>query len=133
MPKYSPIVSLDKILSKLVKQRQEHVEALAKIDGIFDKYGIAPPATAKQTVEAAPQLAAKKGRRRRRGRFAQTAQAFVLGLLEGKSKTGAEVNAAWTDAGRKARADTTLSLMTKKKLIKRVPVKGGRGSKYSVV
>ena len=132
MPKFSPIVSLDKILSKLVKQRQEHVDALAKLDAIFAKYGINPAKAAKQTVEAAPRLATKKGRRRRRGRFAQTAEAFVLGLLKGKSLTGAEVNAAWTDAGRKARADTTLSLMTKKKLIKRVAVKGGRGSNYSV-
>ena len=132
MPKFSPIVTLDKILSKLVKQREEHVDALAKIEAVFAKYGITPPATATQTIEAAPSLAIKKGRRRRRGRFAQTGEAFVLGLLEHKSMTGAEVNAAWTDAGRKARADTTLSLMTKKKLIKRVPVKGGRGSNYSV-
>ena len=134
MPRFSSVVALDKILSKLMKQRQEHVDALAKIDGLFAKFGINPAkaqsAAPKSVAEAPAKPAAK--RRRKRGHFAQTAEQFILEVLKNKSLTGSEINAAWEQAGRKNRADNMLSVMTKKKLIKRVPLKEGRGSNYSV-
>ena len=42
------------------------------------------------------------------------------------------VNAAWVESGRKAKADNTLTLMFKAKKLKRVKLKEGRGSNYTV-
>ena len=69
MPRFSSIVTLDKILSGLVKQRQEHIDALAKIDTLFAKFGINPAKAqpAVMPVEEAPvQPVAKRTRRSRR-------------------------------------------------------------------
>lgn len=131
MARFTPIVTLDKALGSLVKQRQDLVEKLAKIDAIFAKYGISPSKAAPAAaVAVAAQPAARKGRKRRK--FPQTAEAFILGMLAGgKSVTGSDINAAWTAAGRSGRADNTLSLLFKDKKIKRTPLKEGRGSKYS--
>ena len=135
MPKLSPIVSLDRLLADLMKQRQIHVDALAKIEGVFAKYGIKPghaQPTAAPVVEAEPApTGAKKSRKRRK--FATTADQFVLSMLAGgKNPTTGEINTAWTEEGRIGKADNTLSLLVKNKKIKRMPVKEGRGSKYAL-
>ena len=70
-------------------------------------------------------------RHRRRGVFSQTAEEFVLGMLKGGKKlTTGEINAAWKKSGRAHNADNTLSKMTKARKVKRMKVKGQRGSEY---
>jgi len=130
MPRFSPFVSLQKSLTKLIAERQTHVAALARIDELFGKFGIAAvPATAPAPVATAPAAVAKSGTRKRRK---VTAEEFVLSLLNGKSLITGEINRAWIAAGRKGNADNTLYILTKKKAVKRVPVKDGLGSTYSI-
>lgn len=147
MSQVSPIASLDKALSDLLKKRQEHQAALAEIDGIIAKYGINPsksvpkaspvakkapavPMPAKATKPSKP--AVKVGAAPKK--YPETAEQFVLGLLKGgKGLVGREINEAWKHSGRKGNADNTLSALFKTKKVKRAAVKEGRGNIYTVV
>jgi len=128
MPRFSPFVSLERSLTKLVAERQTHVDALARIDALFSKFGIgvATQAPVADVAVPAPAKATKSGRHK------VTGQEFVLSLLNGKSLVTADINKAWIAAGRKGNADTTLFLLNKKKAVKRVPLTVGKGSTYSV-
>jgi len=133
MPRVSPFVSLEKSLTKLTAERQEHVDALARIDALFEKFGICTCACSDAPAPAvvqAPAPAARKSRKRKH--FAQTAEEFVLSLLDGKRLITGDVNRAWVNSGRRGKADNTLSILTKKKAIKRVRLKDGLGSTYTV-
>jgi DNA-binding transcriptional regulator YiaG len=68
---------------------------------------------------------------RRQGAYAQTAVEFIGSLVKGgKAMSTAAINAAWKKAGRPGRANNTLGVMVRAKKLKRVKVKGERGSKY---
>jgi DNA-binding transcriptional regulator YiaG len=68
-------------------------------------------------------------RRRRAG--GPTAKEFIVSLVKGKKPAStAEINAAWTKAGRAGRANNTLGLLVREGKLKRVQVKGQRGSRY---
>ena len=70
--------------------------------------------------------------RRKRGTFKLTAVEFVRALVKsGKAATTARINAAWKKAGRGGNADTTLSNLVKARKLKRVKLKGKRGSRYA--
>jgi len=133
MPRFSPFVSLEKSLTKLVAERQTHVDALARINALFDKFCISvaasAPVVAADAMVPAPVKIAKS---RKRKHFPQTAEEFVLSLLAGKSLITSAINKAWIAAGRKGNADTTLFMLNKKKAVKRVPLRVGKGSTYSV-
>ena len=112
MPNVSPILALDRILSKLTKEWHEHRDSLAKIEAVFSKYGIDPnnahpvvtdaPVVPKATAAAAP--IAKKGKRRRR--LGVSGSEFVLGLLSGgKALTTAQASDEWAKANRPGKAD----------------------------
>lgn len=112
-------------LASLVVQRDAMDKEIAELQAME---GLAPAA-------AAP--AAKKvqrgGRRRQRGTYAKTANEMILGLMGGgKSRSTADINAAWKADGRPGRADTALNKLLKSKKIVRTVVKGTRGSKYSL-
>jgi len=128
MPRFSPFVSLERSLTKLVAERQTHVDALARIDALFSKFGIgvAAPAPVAVAAVAARAKATKAGRRK------FTGEEFVLSLLNGKSLVTAEINKAWIAAGRTGNADNTLYILNKKNAVKRVRVPKGLGSVYSV-
>ena len=67
----------------------------------------------------------------KRDTLKQTGEEMILGLLKGrKALTGAAIDAAWKKAGRAGTAAPTLSNMTKAKKLKRVKLKGQRGSEY---
>jgi hypothetical protein len=136
MARQSAADTIAAALADLRAQRQGHLDALAKIDAIFAKYGIsATPATRRGRKPGRPAGVSKAvapKKRRQRGHFDQTAEEFVLGLVKGKTLTTAEVNTAWTKAGRGATANTTLSKLVHAKKLKKSKVKGGRGSNYSV-
>ncbi len=133
MPKTSPIILLDKALSELFKRRQEHQAALADIDAVFAKYNI-NPAKASAIAPAKPSLVRSGAKpRRTRKQYPETAEQFVLSLLKGgKGVTSGQINTVWKDSGRKNTADNTLTLLAKKKAVKRTPLKEGRGSTYTL-
>jgi DNA-binding transcriptional regulator YiaG len=69
----------------------------------------------------------------RRGSYSQTAEDFITSLVKSrKATTTGDINMAWRKSGRPAKADNTLSKMVAAKTLKRVKVKGVRGSRYSV-
>jgi hypothetical protein len=86
----------------------------------------------KATKKAAAPAAAKAMAPRKRKTYAQTAEQFVLGLVEGKGATTAEINQAWKDAKRVGRADNTLNKMIKAGKLKREKLVEGKGSTYTV-
>lgn len=68
---------------------------------------------------------------RKRKKYAQTAEQFVLGLVKGKGAISSDINKAWKAAGRTGRADNTLNKMLKASKVKRTPLKGQKGSTYT--
>ena len=86
---------------------------------------IAKAPKAKARAAKAPVKAAKSG---------LTANEFVLEFVKSrKNPTSQEVNKHWKEAGRLGMADNNLSLLTKAKKLKRVPLgEGLRGSRYSI-
>jgi|GEM_PF-1520782 len=74
--------------------------------------------------------APKAGRKRKK--YAQTAEQLVLGLVKGKGAISSAINKAWKDGGRTGRADNTLNKMLKDGKVKRTPLKGQKGSTYTV-
>jgi len=133
MPRVSSFTSLEKSLNKLTAERKVHADALARINALFEKFGICTCTCEEAPAEAAsPTKPAKVTKSRKRRHFAQTAEEFVLSLLGNKSMVTGDVNDAWVLSGRLGKADNTLSILTKKKLVKRVPLKEGRGSTYTV-
>lgn len=69
-------------------------------------------------------------KKRTRGSYEQTAEEFILSLAKGKGATSADINKAWHASGRRGKADNTLSLMVKKRQLKREKLESGRGSRY---
>lgn len=105
--------------------------------GIYKfKTGKAAVKKAKKVSKKGPKAGAKKAAAPKAGnkrkKYAQTAEQLVLGLVQGKGATSAAINLAWKDGGRKGRADNTLNKMLKDGKLKRTPLKGRKGSTYTV-
>jgi len=93
---------------------------------VLQRLGMAEPNAA-----GADKAAAKP--RNKRGTFAQTAAEFILSLVKSrKATTTGQINAAWKKARRGGNADNTLYLLVGAKTLKRVKLKGERGSRYSI-
>lgn len=130
------------LISDLQSQRQDHVNAVAEIDAVFEKYGIHPPKQQRRgrkpgprATTAQPKRAGRREGRRKRGTFEKTGVETVLEFIKTKGTKGAtstEINQQWKSEGRGATADTTLSQLTKQKKLKRVKLKGMKGSRYTL-
>ena len=115
-------------LPDLIKQRDRLNGQIAELEALASEVPAAPRKAAKK--KAGRPKAATKGRKKRR-KYAETAEQFILGLVKGKGATSAKINKAWKDAGRAARADNTLNKMVKAGKLKREKVEGQRGSRYT--
>lgn len=70
---------------------------------------------------------------RKRGTFARSGLDSILALLKAqKALSTAEINRAWREEGRAGVANGALGLLVKSRKVKRVHVKGERGSRYSL-
>jgi hypothetical protein len=135
MPRYSPLASLDRTLSSLVKQRQEHLDALASIDAVFARYGINPAKASPVAANVGPtaMAAAPVAEKKRRRRLRVSGTKFILGALAGgKTLTTAQISTEWKKANRPGKADQPIWALVKAKKIKRAPVKNGQGSQYTL-
>jgi hypothetical protein len=161
MSTVSSPAALPSFISKLLSDRHAHVAAVAAIDATLSRVSaalggaapkvapvkaIAKPVAKKPVKKAAPALKApvvkaavkapvvKKAPAVKAKKTGLTANDFVLGFVKDKKNpTSQEINKAWKDAGRKGMADNNLSLLTKIKKLKRVPLgEGIRGSRYSI-
>jgi hypothetical protein len=58
---------------------------------------------------------------------------LVLAFIKAKKNpTIKQINSHWKSRGRAYTADNTLTKLVKEKKLKRAPIVGGRGSRYSV-
>jgi hypothetical protein len=145
MSTVSSPAALPLYIEKLLSQRHEHVEAVATIDATLARVtaalggpaskvaAVAAPVAAK-VVAKAPVAKATGAKRGRKPKGGLTANDFVLEFVKSKKNpTSQEINKHWKESGRSGFADNSLSLLTKAKKLKRVPLGAGiRGSRYSI-
>ena len=140
------VAELERIIRRLQQERQEHQDAIGKIDATFQSLGITPQAAPrrgrpgrppKSSTGAAPAAAAgkggrKRGRRRRRGAApdGMTAEQFLVDLVKDKQLSTSDINKRWVASGRNGRADIMLGKLVAGGKLKRDKVKGERGSLY---
>jgi hypothetical protein len=135
-------------IQNLLEERQTHMAAIAHIDEVLASVGSAlgapvappkrgpgrPPGPSAMAAPPAP-IAAKKARRgrRSRGSYSTTGDDSVLAFIkEHRSPTTKEIKAHWASEGRGGTADNVLSKLYREKKIKRLPLPGERGSRYTV-
>lgn len=138
------INDLQALISKLQAERQTHLDAIADIDEAFESLGIKPPKRrgrrpgAKKTAvkktavwnTGGKKPAKKTGRRKK---FGTSGSVMVLELVQKSGKNGvagSEITERWKSVGRGAGCYNTISMLVKAKKIKRLPLKGKRGSLY---
>ena len=127
--------TLSKMIDGLRSQRADLVARLERIDETFHALGIAVDGAVRHR---GPGRRGKPGpkpgrRRRKRGSFAVSGEKSVLDFVKRHGKpNAADVNKHWQGEGRGGKADNTLSRLVKTKVLKRVEVKGERGSRYTV-
>ena len=139
MPETSSSSLTDRI-QQLFDQRQQHTDAITAIDQTLEQIngllgGVKPgrkPGPKPAVMPSAVEQPAKRGRRRQR--FAISGEESVLAFVRNQGKPRSqEIERQWKAEGRKGRAAKALSKLTKAKKLKRTPLKGERGSRYSVV
>jgi hypothetical protein len=77
----------------------------------------------------------KKGRKGKRTRrtFAVSGEQMILNYVKSKSSpVGREIEKHWASEGRAGAAANLLSKLVREKRLKRMPLKGERGSRYSL-
>lgn len=134
------INDLQSLIRKLQAERQAHLDAIADIDEAFGSMGIKPPKRRGRPRGAKKATAWKKagkkkaaGKVRRRKKFKMNATTSVLTFVKKAGKkgvTGAQITKYWQSQGRGAGCYNTIGDLTKSKKLKRMPIKGGRGSMY---
>jgi hypothetical protein len=137
-------------IQSLLDQHAQHVKAIASIEETLAKVGAALGTAAAPSKPAAPKAVAPakpaavkaappkpaapaaKGKRTRR-QFAISGEQSILNFVKSKSSPkGSEIESHWKSEGRKGRAINLISKLSKEKKLKRIPLKGERGSRYSV-
>jgi hypothetical protein len=108
-------------LNKLLKARAKIDEAIAELEAVTGKSVKAPKRSAKPKV-----------RRKKRGKFKETATKFLLGLLSKGVKTRREVIGAWRKGKRGGLPDNALAKLLKAKTIKREKVEDTKNSAYKL-
>jgi hypothetical protein len=134
-----PATDLPNRIQKLLEERRQHADALSRIDQILAGVsatlngGSVASATAKKP--AAAQAPAPKGKKVSRGRsqFAMSAEESILAFVkQKKNPTSAEINQHILSEGRSSSANNALGKLVREKKLKRAPIAGQRGSRYSL-
>jgi hypothetical protein len=139
MPRSASPSALTDRIESLLDERQKHAAAIAAIDETLSEIGRLlgqPVARFKAAIApaAAPAIE-RKGRkgRRKRGTYATTAEDSILAFVKAEGNpTTQEIKQHWASEGRGGSADNELSRLTKKKKLKRIPIPGQRGSRYTL-
>jgi hypothetical protein len=128
-------------IQKLIAEREQHADALNRIEQTLEQIGAALGVAPKGRRGRKPGFSpvtvsspiAKLSRKRRRKHFSMTADETVLAFIKSKKNpTTKDVNKYWKSEGRGHTADNTLTKLVKEKKLKREPLKEGRGSTYSI-
>jgi hypothetical protein len=140
VPTKISLPALPTLIQKLLEEREQHADALTRIDEVLAGVGaalggFAAPKANGRAVAAPTAKTPTAKKRGKRTKFAVSAEASILAFVkEHKNPTSQEITKHWQDQGRSGRADNTLSLMVKNKKLKRTPLgKGIRGSRFTLV
>jgi hypothetical protein len=133
----TPELDLAARIRQLQADRQKHAEAIAAIDQVLNRVGAALQANRANVTangghahQDVPGGVGTSGKRRR-GRFAHTADQSVLAFIgERGEPSTAEINAHWRNEGRLGTSNVTLLRLLKSGLIRRVEDPTVRGSRY---
>jgi hypothetical protein len=126
-------------IQQLLSERQQHEQAIQRLDQILNRVGAAlgtggagaPARRGRPPKAASAQSAPTSGRRRRR--FAVSGEQSVINFVKQQGKpTTQQVKKHWQSEGRGGTSDNVLSKLVREKRLKRAPLKGQRGSEYSV-
>jgi hypothetical protein len=151
MPNVSSTAALPSYIEQLLKQQKMHTDALAVIESTLSRVTAALGGT--PAAVAAPAAPKKRGRpfgtgakapavvhapaaktAAKTAKSGMTANEFVIAFVESrKNPTTGDINTHWKESGRLGTADNSLSILTKAKKIKRIPLGNGmRGSRYVI-
>jgi hypothetical protein len=132
-------------VQKLVEEKQQHLEALSRIEQTLEQIGgllgqngqrrgRKPGRPAAHPVFEPTASAAPAQRKRRRRRFAVSGNDLILNFVRERRKpTTREIAELWKSEDRAGKVDNTLSQLVKAGRLKRAPLGGGeRGSRYSL-
>ena len=130
-------------IQHLLEAREQHAQAITSIDATLARVGAALGGTLKAApavkkaaapAKAAPAKAAPAAPATRKpGKFAVSGEASILAFIKSKgSPVGREIETKWKSEGRKGRAINAVSKLVHDKKLKRTPLKGERGSRYSL-
>jgi hypothetical protein len=127
-----PVTTLPQRIQKLLEERQQHADAITRLDQILGGIGAALKGTSvPATTTNAP--AAKRKKRRGRGSFAMSADDSILAFVKTKKNpTSAEINQHIKSEGRSSSANNALGKLVKERKLRRTPLDGQRGSRYSL-
>ncbi len=129
-------------MQELLKQRQQHADALTKIDRMLSQIGgllsgdgaSAPASSAKSAFAARPAASFKPARPGTRRRFAVSGEQSVIDFVKRRNgATTSEIQANWRSQGRGGNADNSISKLVKEKRLRRIPLVGQRGSRYTAI
>lgn len=146
----SNVEKLHALIEELRSKRQSFASAIAEIDEAFQSLGVRSSKLMNQgggtAVATRPRTSSMRGAKsspakRTPGRsssgrkYTGTAHDLVLDVIRRKPEgaTGAEISKAWAAAGRSGEAYNTLGDLVRRKMIKRIKVKNGRGSVYQAM
>lgn len=147
MPNLSSPAALPQYIEQLLKDRKQHVDAVTHIDGLLSRVTSALGVSGTTMPSVPVARTGRRGRppgssnkasaptgRRGRPRTGMTANEFVLAFIqEKKDPTTQQINEHWKAANRSGVADNALSILTRAKKIKRIPLgEGQRGSRYTI-
>jgi len=137
----SRLTDLGEKIRRLEHDREQHAREIAAIDQILAQVsravgslrGIADLPEMHGSVGVAPTLEIPV-RTGKRGKFQQTGEQSVLGLIRQQGNpTTAEINAHWRREGRRGAANVILLRLLKCGLIRREADPNVRGSRYCLV
>ena len=128
-------------IERLLADRRQHAEALAEIDSALEQIrsalqginGTGVSTRLGPRKAAAEALPASRKRRGRRGVYGKTSDEMILALVGQRGgATTQEIKAKWKADGRGGTADNALSKMVKDRKLKRTPLVGQRGSRFTL-
>lgn len=144
------IRNLDRAIQTLIRRRQEQIDAIEAIEATFLRLGLTlapspngrahrprrgrPPGSG-TAAPLKPRPAGRKGRRRKQGTFSKTGPASILAFVKAAGnagRTSAEIIAHLNAEGRAGSAYVALGNLVKAGKLKRMNLKGERGSRYTV-
>ncbi len=129
----SAIQELQSLIQRLQKERQAHVEAIDRIDGVFMSFGIGSGVKRRGRPRGSRNKKSGKKVRARR-KFKTSGSQSILDFVKRsgrKGVTGSQITKHWNSEGRGAGCYNIMGQLVKTKKIRRQPLKGQRGSSYT--